>query len=231
MLNTQCRHSRCPARVRDIGAGRRLLHALAIPVALAAAMGIPAASAAAQGQVGAIVGATYSTLRGIDGLDGRTGLVGGLSIVLPSSGIFALQPEVLFTNKGGSSASPNAPSGLQLSFLDVPLLLRLKLGGIGSLHPHAYAGPYFGIRVDCSVKGTSADCDRIAGVSTKSVDVGGVVGGGLDFDFGPLVLTGGARYSFGVSKIAEFERGSVRESAKNGAFTIYTGAAIRLGSR
>jgi len=228
------RNKRCtarrPAHIVDALAGRQLLRRLALPVVLAAALATPASTATAQGQVGAVFGATFTSLRGVDGLDNRTGLVGGLSIVLPSSGLLAFQPEALFVNKG-AKASTGDPGGLKLSYFEVPLLVRLKLGGEGTVHPHAYAGPYVGIQVDCSVKGSSADCDDLPGVSTKSVDVGGVLGGGLDFDFGPLVLTGGARYSFGVSKVADFEFSSVRESARNGAFALYAGAAIRLGSR
>lgn len=220
-----------PARAAAVRSGRRLARLLSLPLAAVVALAVPVASAHAQGQIGVLLGATYSSLRGIDGLDSRTGLVGGASIVLPSSGLLAFQPEALFVNKG-AKASTGDPEGLKLSYFELPLLLRLRLGGgEGSVHPHAYAGPYLGIQIDCSVQGNSADCDDVPGVSTKSVDVGGVLGGGLDFDFGPLVLTGGARYSFGVSKVADFEFSQVRESARNGTFALYAGAAIRLGSR
>lgn len=190
----------------------------------------PIRTATAQGQIGVVLGATFSTLRGIDGLDNRTGLVGGISIVLPSHGVLSLQTEALWINKG-AKASTADPEGLKLSYFEIPILARLNLSRDGTVHPHAYAGPYLGIQIDCSVKGTASSCNDIPGVSTKSVDVGGLVGGGVDFDFGPLVLTGGARYSFGVSRVADFEFGSVKESARNGAFALYAGAAIRLGRR
>ena len=194
----------------------------------AIALLVPGASARAQGQIGAIVGATLSTLRGIDGLDSRTGLIGGLSIVLPSTGPFAMQTGALFVSKGADGSTNNVDA-IQIDYVEVPLLLRLGLGVGTGPSPHIYAGPYFGYKLDCSVQGTSADCDDVPGVSTKSVDIGGIVGGGLDFAFGPLVLTAGLRYGFGVSNVADFEFGSVRESAKNGTFAIYTGLAIRFG--
>lgn len=191
----------------------------------------PMTSARAQGgQFGAIVGATFSTLRGVDGLDSRTGLLGGLSLVLPSGGAFALQPEALLVSKGAKGTNTTA-AGLKLNYVEIPVLLRLTLSRDGSVHPHAYAGPYLGFQIDCSVKGTSADCNDVPGVSTKTVDVGGIVGGGLDFDFGPLVLTGGARYGFGVSTVADFQVGSVKESAKNGVWALYTGLSFRIGGR
>ncbi|MGQ0650442.1 MAG: porin family protein [Gemmatimonadaceae bacterium] len=190
----------------------------------------PATVLQAQGQFGAVVGATFATLRGIDGLDSRTGLIGGLSLVLPSSGPLTLQPEFLLVSKGAKGTN-NGPDGLKLNYVEVPLFLRLSLSPGASMSPHVYAGPYLGYRISCSVQGPSADCDDVPGVSTRTVDVGGTVGGGLNLGFGPLILTGGLRYSFGVSKVADFEFGSVRESTKNGVFALYTGLSLRLGSR
>lgn len=184
------------------------------------------AGAKAQTQFGGIVGATFSTLRGIDGLDSRTGLIGGLSLV--SGGALGLQTGLLFTSKG-AKGSTNTANGVQLDYVEVPLALRLSFGQGSNINPHVYAGPYLGFKIDCKVEGFSGDCDDVPGVSTKSVDIGGVVGGGLDFSFGPLVLITGLRYGFGVSNVADFEFGSVRESAKNGSFAIYTGLAIKLG--
>jgi hypothetical protein len=194
----------------------------------ATALLVPGAGVRAQGQIGVVVGATFSTLRGVDGLDSRTGLIGGLSIVLPSAGPLAIQTGALFVSKGAEGSASTA-EGLELNYFEVPVLLRLGLGLGLTAKPHLYAGPYFGFKIDCTVEVTSADCDDLPGVSTKSVDIGGIVGGGLDFNFGPLILTGGLRYGFGVSNVADFEFGSVRESAKNGTFAIYTGLAIRLG--
>lgn len=188
---------------------------------------LPAENAQAQTQFGAIVGATFSTLRGIDGLDSRTGLIGG--ITLASRSALGLQTGLLFTSKGAKGSTSNA-EGVQLDYVEIPLQLRVNLGGSSNVNPHVYAGPYLGLKIDCKVEGTSGRCDDVPGVSTKTVDIGGAVGGGLDFGFGPLVLTGGLRYAFGVSKVADFERGSVRESAKNGSFAVYTGLAFRFGT-
>lgn len=216
--------------VRSATVHSRVSHRLLLAGLVAAATFLPSATARGQGQVGVLLGATYSTLRGVDGLDGRTGLVGGLSILHPSDGFLAFQWEALMVNKG-AKASTGDPEGLKLSYFEVPLMMRLKLNRGGTMHPHVYAGPYLGIQVDCSVKGTSADCDDIPGVNTRSVDVGGIFGGGVDYDVGPLVLTGGVRYSFGVSSVADFSFDAVDESVRNGVYALYAGAAIRFGRR
>ncbi len=200
-------------------------HRVVLRLLLYATVLLVPASARAQGQIGAVVGATLSTLRGVDGLDSRTGLIGGLSLVF--SGPLALQTGALFVSKGAEGQS-SGPDGLELEYLEVPLLLRLAVGGGSGVSPHFYAGPYLGFQIDCTVDGFSGDCDNL-GVSTNSMDIGGIIGGGLDFNLGPLILTGGLRYGFGVSKVADFEFGSVQESAKNGTFAIYTGLAFKLG--
>jgi hypothetical protein len=197
---------------------------------LAASVMVPSASANAQAQVGAIVGPTFSTFRDVDNFDSRTGLLGGLSLVLPLASIARLQPELLFVSKGAEGS--NGDEGVRLKYAEVPILLRLNFSSGASIVPHVYAGPYFGLEIDCTVTGaTSSDCDDVPGLSTKTVDVGAALGGGIDMDFGPLVLTGGLRYSFGISKVADFEFAGVRESAKNGVFALYAGLGLRLGSR
>ena len=183
-----------------------------------------------QAQISALAGATFSTLRGIDGLDSRTGWLGGLSIVLPSSGFLAFQPELLLVSKG-AKGEDSGTDGLKLDYLEVPLLFRLQLDVGTGVTPHVYAGPYLGYQISSKVEGISGDCDDVPGVSTKTVDVGGAVGGGLSFDVGGALLTTGVRYSFGVSKVADFDIGNVRESAKNGSFALYAGLGVRLGGR
>lgn len=195
---------------------------------IAGALCAPFTVAQAQGQVGAIVGATFASLRGVDGLDSRTGLMGGLSLVLPLAGGIALQPEVLFVSKGAEGSEGDV-EGLELNYVEVPVLLRLSMGQGSLVNPHLYAGPYLGYNISCNVEGTSVDCDDVPGISKKSVDVGGTLGGGLDFSLGGLVLTGGLRYSFGVSKVADFDSALIDESVKNGVFVVYTGLSLRLG--
>jgi hypothetical protein len=193
----------------------------------------PAAAQAQQGaRVGVIAGANFATLRGLDDvdLDKRTGAMGGLSLLLPLGSSWALQPEALVVTAGAEpSTAPG--NGLSLTYAQIPLLLRLSPAAGSPIAPHLYAGPYVGLQIRCRVDvgGVDGSCDDVPGVNTESVDLGGIVGGGLDVNLGGLVLTGGVRYGFGVSKIAAFELDSVRESAKNGSFAVYAGLAVRFG--
>lgn len=179
-------------------------------------------------QITALAGATFSSLRGVDGLDSRTGTLIGVSFLFPFMGPLSIQPEALVVSRGATS---DLQEGLDLSYFEVPLLLRLSLTPRASLTPHLYAGPYLGIQIDCSVDGSSASCDDLPDVSTNTVDVGGVVGGGANLLAGPVLLTAGLRYGFGVSTLAEFDTGTAREEARNGSWAIYVGAGVRLGGR
>ncbi len=182
-------------------------------------------------RIGGIIGATYSQLSGIDNLDQRTGTMGGVSVVLPLAGPFSLQTEALVVSKGADGQLSTSTNGVQLTYAEVPVLLRLSVSRQSMLAPHVYAGPYFGYQVDCSVQGSDVDCDDLPGVSTKSVDIGGIVGGGVDLDLGGLVLTSGLRYEFGVSKVIDFDTSNVRESARNGTFALYAGLSFRIGGK
>ncbi len=205
---------------------RTLLCAAMLPLAT-----LTAAHASAQGaRIGAIYGATFSTLNGLKNVDQRTGTMGGLTLQLPLSGAFSFQPELLFVSKGAKSNVTNGPD-IQLDYAEVPLLLRFAPAARSPLSPHIYAGPYLGLQIDCEVTGSNGNCDDVPGINTKSVDLGGVIGAGVDLDLGGLVLTAGGRYGFGVSKIIDFTVGQARDEARNGVFALYGGVSLRFGKR
>lgn len=191
-------------------------------------LALVAAPVRAQTEFGVIGGATFSTLRGID-VDDRTGTLVGAYLLRPFIGPLQWQVEGVASSRGATPRTGGTGNALELRYFEVPVMLRLSVARGSRLNPHVYAGPYAGVRINCTVEGTSGDCDDLPGVSTKSVDLGGIAGGGVSVDMGGLMLTGGVRYSFGVSNIAEFQRENVREAAKHGGYAIYAGLGIRLG--
>lgn len=207
----------------------KYLRCITIPLALAT---LASQTAVAQGgHIGVIGGATFSTLNGLKSVDQRTGAMGGLSLVLPMGGSVSLQPEALFVTKGAKGPVSTSSNGVEIKYAEVPVLLRFSPSDASILVPHVYVGPYFGLQIDCKVQGSNGSCDDLPGISTKTVDLGGIAGAGIDLNVGGLILTAGARYDFGVSKVIEFKTSSVREAAKNGAFAIYAGLAIGFGKK
>lgn len=197
---------------------------------VAAAMLLPLATAEAQSRIGVIGGATFATLRGVDNVDQRDGAMGGVSLLFPVAGPFSLQTELLAVSKGAGGTIGPSSDGVKLTYAEVPVLLRFTPSA-GLLSPHVYAGPYVGLRINCTLQSGNSDCDDVGTVSTRSADMGGLVGGGVDLSLGRLVLTGGARYGFGVSKVIDFDVDNVRESAKTGTFALYAGVSLQLGGR
>lgn len=179
-------------------------------------------------QASAILGGTFSSLRDVDGSDRRTGTLAGVSFAFPLLGPLRWQPEALVTSRG---ADLDRADGIELSTLEVPIMLRLGLGQRGSLTPHLYAGPYLAIQLDCTVEDSSVDCGDRPDIDTSTVDVGAIVGSGVTLRGGPFILTGGLRYGFGVSTLAEFEIDGVSESARHGAWSLYVGAGLAFGGR
>jgi hypothetical protein len=188
-------------------------------------LALSASAAQAQTQLNILAGATFAELRGLGDvdLDRRTGAMGGLSLVIPlGGGLLALQPEALVTSKGAQGQGN--VGGLRLTYAEVPILLRVNLTRGSAVQPHVYAGPYAGYRINCRIEGTnSSSCDNAPGITAETVDVGGIVGGGLTFGLAGLRATVGARYGFGVSTLADFDIDNVRQSAKNGAYAVYVG--------
>lgn len=197
-------------------------------------LALPSSPLAAQGgEVSVLVGATYPTLRGVEGLDGRSGTLTGLRFVRPLGSTVAFQPEFLVTGRGADTGTELLDGGrsLRINAVEVPLLLRISFAPRSRLIPHVYAGPYLSLNVDCSIEGGSGSCDDVPGLSTNTVDAGGIAGGGVGLQAGPLVVNGGVRYAFGVSSLAEFELNGIREEARHGSWALYVGAGIRRGGR
>src|SRR5262245_26962478 len=76
-------------------------------------------------------------------LDSRSGFVAGAFVRFGMHG-FALQPEVVFSMKGGQQPAGSDQFALKLNYLEVPLLLRLAVP-VGHVAPFLVAGPSFGV--------------------------------------------------------------------------------------
>lgn len=195
------------------------------PVLLAGVAGLltlsAASTAAAQSVVdagrtsfGVLAGVNVASFGGSDGddlEDSRTGfLVGGFAVVRLSP-VFAFQPEVLYAQKGAGGSfteeGSTASVEFQLSYLEVPLLLRLDVPGGTAARPFLLVGPSVALNVGCEVEASfdgvtgSADCDEEDAAEPQSVDFGGLVGGGLEFPLGTRSLSVGVRYTYGFSDV------------------------------
>lgn len=172
-----------------------------------------------QAQVGVKAGVNFSNMlfeedeTSIEDLarNGATKFTAGLVFILPLSDAVALQPELLFTQKGAESKytvlGEEFTNDLTYNYLDIPLLLRLSLGdthgeGLGI---YVNGGAYVGY----ALSGKSERSSPLGTFETDftfddaddqgRIDFGFAVGGGLTL--GNVFLD--VRYSHGTNNLLD----------------------------
>ncbi len=127
----------------------------------------------------------------------RLGWVGGAFLDLPIGTTLAIQPEVLYEQKGGKfNGNP-----YQLDYVEVPILLNVTL--LGPLA--VLLGPSFDSRVDSQ-----------GVVNVTSSDVGLVLG--AQINAGHFLVSG--RYELGLNDTSSSEK------IQNGTFTFLAGISF-----
>ncbi|OKL41214.1 porin family protein [Pontibacter flavimaris] len=151
-------------------------------------------AANAQAQLGVRVGANYAGLTGDEtsASDRMFRFHAGLisRFYLTTDEFFAIQPELLFSQKGGESEDDDFK--IKLSYIDVPVLAHINAGPI-----FFEAGPQVSFRVggDIEVNGTNIDDDLD---QFKRTSLGYAAGVGFA---APMGLTVGVRYNGDISQL------------------------------
>jgi hypothetical protein len=171
----------------------------------------------------------------LEGADSRNGILAGLFLEIGLGEIFALQPEVLYAQKGFSEQEEGIEVTAEFDYIEIPLLLKASFAPDGRVRPGLYAGPVISFESSCSLKGEDAgitldaDCeaDDIEGLGDrKTTDFGIAFGGEIQFDVsGNVVGLVDARYELGLTDLASdiADAGSV----KNRVFSIMAGLGIK----
>jgi Outer membrane protein beta-barrel domain len=154
-------------------------------------------------------------------LDSKTGYVGGVYARIGNK-IF-IQPEVLFSAKGGSinilkSGNPTQTVAIDYTTVDVPLLVGFKMGPI-----RLNAGPMASFVV--SNKGLDTvlkDVSSNTAESFKNASYGYQAGGG--FDLGSLSLD--LRYEGSLSEVAGLNNTKINYSQKGNLWQLTLGLRI-----
>ncbi len=197
--------------------------------------------------VGAKTGMNVANLSaGSEFANARTTLFIGGSVAFRVHPAFALQSEVLYSQRGQDarfSGLTQEPSGViaaisgdvRMSVLDVPIVAKVVVPTGIELRPVVYAGPSVAFELSCSlavltrffaptgVQFLGDEREEIDCAVRKRVDVGLVFGGGMEFDAGAAVLTLEGRYQNGFVDV--FPDGS----SKHRVFSVMGGVGVRLG--
>ena len=175
---------------------------------LATTTALATAPLTAQGaRVGIKGGVALANLYGdaVGNVDLRKGFTGGLFIDIPASPSVSFQPEVLYTQKGAAQSELiDTGSGVTLAkgtweydYVDVVALLKGKVG-TGAVRIALYGGGMYSTLVSAKAVGDGGEIELKD--FTKSNDIGGVVGGSLEFSSGLLF---DLRYSIGTTLFDE----------------------------
>jgi Outer membrane protein beta-barrel domain len=163
--------------------------------------------AMAQGvSVGVKGGVSFATLsddssQDVD-LDRRTGIVAGGFVTWPAGGLFSVQLEGLYTQKGAAFDQSGVTGTTKLDYFEVPLLFVVSTAPPRSGGPslQVFGGQYIAFKVSAkgtgSFQGETVDVD-IPDEEIDKVDLGVIVGAGAAF--GRLSIEG--RYTIGLKNI------------------------------
>lgn len=148
---------------------------------------------------------------------------GGIFLDILITEYFSVRPEMLYIPKG-VRASELENSGINLSYVEVPLLAKFRLPNESAFSPGFFLGPYVGIITKAEIE--------IANISTnikndmKNADFGMVLGAGLDMNAGKGIITVEGRYSFSFSSITYLEDDGDKIDWKNSDITFMAAYGI-----
>ncbi|WP_375447019.1 porin family protein [uncultured Fibrella sp.] len=152
----------------------------------------------------------------------RIGFHAGIFTQIPVGSAFAIQPELLYVNKGASTNSrilgQDNNYSFNLNYIDLPVLATFKLGDAVEIQ----AGPYASYLLNSGVSssGIVNSALNLNADQFNRVDYG--LAGGLNVYFGQVLL--GVRYTQGLQKIANTTASqAVFSNAKNGVGLLSIG--------
>ncbi|MGB2763813.1 MAG: porin family protein [Candidatus Aminicenantaceae bacterium] len=146
-----------------------------------------------------------------------------IMLLLPNLS-FAIQPEVLYTMKGAKIEATvldiTSMWEFNLSYLEVPVLVKFMIPTPGSVKPNLYAGPAVAIMLSGKVKhkipGWPVEEEDLRNMQDS--DFGLIVGAGIDF--GKLMVD--VRYVLGLLTASS----TVNSDLKNGVISISVGYSL-----
>ena len=132
----------------------------------------------------------------------RPAVIGGAFLDFRATPTFSIQVEGLYAQKGAKETETVFDPGGQpvtgsvswkYDYIDVPALLRFHVPTSGGIRPSLYLGPVVSFLLKARVE--NLDIKNYA----KSTDVGGTVGGTLEFGSGNTRLLFDLRYTLGLN--------------------------------
>jgi outer membrane protein with beta-barrel domain len=199
---------------------------------------VGAVTAKSQGlRVGVKAGVNLATMGGSDAsafetacscnITTRTAIAAGGFVSFDLGRTVRLQPELYYIGKGTKIEVTGVAATIEVSYLELPVLLVVAPRVQGTIRPSFFAGGELGVRVGCSLaaSGASVSCSS-ASFDTKSFDYGIVFGAGLGFPLGSGEALIDGRYDLGLAKFLDT---TPSLSLSHRGITILAGYSFRVG--
>lgn len=175
-------------------------------------------------------GASFATFGGgdSDGLDSyRSGMTAGIQAGYGLSALLQLQAELTWVQKGAKGTLQGFEEPIQVSlstdYLQLPLLVRLRLPTPGRVQPILLVGPAMSLELDCDAETSTSELaltlgceDSAPGNHGRNVDWSLIMGGGLAVDIMRVTLALEGRYDLGLRTLDDVSDVDV----KNRGFTM-----------
>lgn len=185
--------------------------------AFAAALLLAPAVASAQNGVGFKFGINEATFKikpdQPDNVGKLQGFAFGIYVPSPANAKAKFQTEILYSEKGAKDK--NSGEKVKLTYLDVPILERIKVSGDSPVHVHVHVGPVLSYRF--KVDSTAPESGIETKADTKAYDVGIAIGGDVDTKF----LEFDVRYTMGFINILKNPVGD--EKIRNSMLSFLVG--------
>lgn len=198
---------------------------LAVPVLVLVAALLAPGSAKAQGvSAGIKGGALFSSVPkfgdrldevGLDeffDVSERIGFTGGGFLTLSLVPGLAIQPEVLFVQKGSTLSISDFDTVLALDYIDIPVLVRLSVGG-GGAKVYLFGGPSFNFNLSAETGNDGVTQDLTDDIEKS--EIGAVAG--LGVEIGKFLVEG--RWIEGLTNVWKDSDAEL----KNRAFAVMAG--------
>jgi hypothetical protein len=203
-------------------------------VLVAAFLMAPPAVLAGQSSLGFRGGLSLASLGGDDAgdIDTKKGFSFGGFLNVPVSSVLAVQVGAGFTQKGATETEYGVGVDYAVSYIETPLLLTLSPSTSGNVGFHFFIGPALAFKASCAIGVSQAGVTvestcSMPGAGLKSIDLGAMVGAGLEIGLTEsvfLVLDG--LYNLGLTKMGD---GGLDDDVKNRAFSFLAGLSFPLG--
>ena len=159
----------------------------------------------------------------------RTGAAVGLFGHVGLGNVVALEPPVLYSQKGGKygDAFPGWDDTLVLKvdYLEVPVLLRIYILPTQTVRVNLFGGGYFGYNIASKYKYSEIGYEEEGdfAISPEEIDYGVVFGAGFAYPTRSVILRLDAKYSLGLAKVWDLPPD---DDIRNGVFSVLAGVGF-----